>query len=103
MGNLTSRFIITKKRYCSRGCQTSPPDENTDQQPSTKLHIDSHYNEIEKVLNHQLDVMDSNTDIQQLVKIVHKNDLNIVLKHHINAVYSKIPNYQQTQQIIYAF
>jgi len=90
MGNRTSRKSIQAEEHCSS-------NQTFDQQQFNKLHIDTHYNVINKILNHHLTLMDSNVDTQQIVTNIHKNGLNIAIEHHINAAYFDSPAYQRFQ------
>jgi hypothetical protein len=97
MGNCTSRNIFQTKGHGSHPSQTCSSNQTFDQQRFNKLHMDTHYDVIDKVLNHHLILMNSNTDTEQRAVNIHKNAVNIAVRNHINAAHLKSPNYQQTQ------
>jgi hypothetical protein len=94
MGNRTSRNASQKKQHHSL-------DNNSDQERTNKLHMDSHNTAMDSVLYHHSMLVPPNTDAQQLALNIHQNALNIAMEHHLNAAYANGPNCQQGRQMIY--
>jgi hypothetical protein len=99
MGNCTSRNSLQKEH--PRPSQTCSSNQTSNEQRLNKLHIDTHSNEMDKILSSHLTIIESSVNPQQMTIDIHKNALNIAIQHHINAAYFQNPNYQRSKQMIY--
>ncbi|CAF3177827.1 unnamed protein product [Rotaria socialis] len=103
MGNRTSRKTMQKQN--SSACDSSiyASKQPAEQPYFMKHHIETHCNLVDNVLNHHMQVVNSNPDIPPLIKSIHQTSLQLAIRHHFHATSLNTPHYLQLEQLVANF
>lgn len=84
-----------------RSSRNNSSNQPSDQQRCNKLHMETHYNLIDKILQQHLTIIDSNVDAPEQVLNIHTAALHQAIRHHLDAAYFESPNYQRVREMVY--
>ncbi|CAF1572075.1 unnamed protein product [Rotaria magnacalcarata] len=100
MGNRASRKTVQKQHSSACDSSAYTSKQPADQPYFMKHHADAHCNLVDNLLNHHLQVVNSNPDIPPLIKSIHQNSFQLALRHHFYATSLNNPHYLQLEQLV---